>query len=148
MPNLAQVLKTEFVRLARRELKKETAALQKASARHRRDIAALKREHLRIDAQVKAMGKRHAKSQVAAPAAGDDANFRFRADGFRTLRKRLGISADNMAKLLGVSGQTVYLWEQKKTTPRRSQLPAIAELRSMGKREVAQRLESLEIKSN
>lgn len=141
MPNLAQLLKEEIVRLARRELKKETANLQKASARHRKDIAALKRQQLRFEGQMKAWARQQAKTQPSVPKLADDGKLRFRADGFRTLRKRLGISAEQTAKLLGVSAQSVYLWEQKKTTPRRAQLPAIAALRAMGKREVMQRLE-------
>jgi hypothetical protein len=36
----------------------------------------------------------------------------------------------------------VYKWESGNTRPRAKQIEAIAALRSMGKREVAQRLES------
>jgi DNA-binding transcriptional regulator YiaG len=45
-----------------------------------------------------------------------------------------------MGVLLGVSGQSVYKWEQGKAKPRASQLKAIAAVRKMGKREVAERL--------
>jgi transcriptional regulator with XRE-family HTH domain len=49
-----------------------------------------------------------------------------------------------MATLLGVSGQSIYKWEAGKARPRASQLPAIAKMREMGKREVAARLKPVE----
>ena len=42
--NIAAVLRSEISRLARKELKTETEALKKVSAKHRAEIAALKRE--------------------------------------------------------------------------------------------------------
>ena len=52
MPNIAAVLKEETSRLARKEVRRETAALQKASAQYRRDIAALKRHVTVLQRQV------------------------------------------------------------------------------------------------
>jgi transcriptional regulator with XRE-family HTH domain len=56
----------------------------------------------------------------------------------------LGLSAAAVATLLGVSGQSIYKWEEGKTRPRASQLPAIAALRKMGKREANARLAALQ----
>jgi len=60
--------------------------------------------------------------------------------GFAALRKKLGLSATDMGKLIGVSGQSVYHWETGKTKPRASQLQAIAAVRKMGKRAIAAKL--------
>ena len=60
--------------------------------------------------------------------------------GFAALRKKLGLSATDMGKLIGVSAQSVYHWETGKTKPRASQLSAISAVRKMGKREVAAKL--------
>lgn len=60
--------------------------------------------------------------------------------GFAALRKKLGISAAEMGKLLGVSAQSVYHWETGKTKPRASQLAAISAVHKMGKREIAAKL--------
>ena len=62
-------------------------------------------------------------------------------DGLRRLRDEL--DAD-FATLLGVSGQSVYKWEHGEARPRARQLEAIAELRGIGKREAAARLEKLQ----
>jgi DNA-binding transcriptional regulator YiaG len=66
--------------------------------------------------------------------------LRFRAAGFASLRKKLGLTAAEMAQLLGVSAQSVYHWEIGKSRPRASQLPAISAVRKMGKKEAAERL--------
>jgi DNA-binding transcriptional regulator YiaG len=66
--------------------------------------------------------------------------LRFRADGFASLRKKFGLSAVQMAQLLGVSNQSVYHWEAGKSKPRAAQLQAIAAVRKLGKKEVAARL--------
>jgi len=141
MPNIGSILKQEISRLARREIRQQTAALHKATASYRRDIAALKRHVAALERLARAQSKR---LQKKAPVVAEpDTSLRFRADGFKTLRKKLGLSAEQTAKLLGVSGQSVYAWETKRSSPRRAQLPAIAALRRMGKREAAARLHEL-----
>ena len=61
-------------------------------------------------------------------------------EGFASLRKKLGLSAVDMSKLLGVSAQSVYHWETCKSMPRASQLQAISAARKMGKKAVAAKL--------
>jgi DNA-binding transcriptional regulator YiaG len=63
---------------------------------------------------------------------------RLRVDGLKARRQKLGLSAKQYGKLLGVSALTVYNWEQGKSKPRRSQLPRIVAVRGMGKRQVAE----------
>jgi DNA-binding transcriptional regulator YiaG len=138
MPNIGNILKQEISRLARREIKQQTAPLHKAATSYRRDNAALKRQVAALERITKAQNKQLKKTTPVAAEPGTA--LRFRADGFKTLRKKLGLSAEQTAKLLGVSGQSVYAWETKRSLPRRAQLPSIAALRKMGKREAAKRL--------
>lgn len=144
MPNFASVLKEEIARLARKQARGEIAALKKASTQHRSDIAALKRSISALEQQLKRAGKA-AGRKVAVVTEGKDgrAGLRFSAKGFGTLRKKLDISAADMALLLGVSGQSVYKWEDGKARPRASQLPAISAVRGLGKREVTAKLAEL-----
>ncbi len=58
-------------------------------------------------------------------------------------RERLGLSADDFGKLLGVSAQSIYNWEHEKARPRAEQLSKVAALRGIGKREAKARLEQL-----
>ena len=139
MPNIGQVLRDEIARISRRESRKQSSALQRASAAHRRDIAALKREIATLRRDLK---KTSSSKSAAVPASSETGvKLRFRADGFRTMRRRLGLSASQLGKLLGVSEQSVYNWETKTATPRASHLPTIARLRTLGKREVQQMLD-------
>ena len=68
---------------------------------------------------------------------------RFSATGLAAQRKRLGITAAEMGVLVGVSGQSIYKWEQQKATPRTSQLPALRAALKLGKREATSRLAEL-----
>jgi DNA-binding transcriptional regulator YiaG len=143
MPNIGSFLKEEISRLCRRELRRETAMLKRASVVYRHDIAALKREVAALTRQIAMLAKR-APSTPEAPT--NDKPIRFVAKGLPSLRKRLGLSALQLARLLNVSEQSVYNWESKKTTPRKEQVAAIAALRSVGKREAVTRLEQLSAK--
>lgn len=144
MPNVANLLKTEISRLARREVNREVAPLRQSVSRARHEIAALKRtiaDLTRQLARTRKAAERAAGATQEPQETEADSNLRFRASGFAQHRKRLGLSAADMGRLLGVSGQTIYGWESGEVRPRRSQLPAIAEIRTLGKRAALQRLE-------
>lgn len=140
MPNIASVLKDEIARVARKEMRAETQHLKKASAQYRSTIAALKRRLATLEKQVARLGRTGRRTAVAAPPEDAAIKLRFSAKGLIAQRRRLGLSAPQAAALLGVSAQSIYKWEEGKTRPRASQLPAIAALRSMGKKQAAQRL--------
>lgn len=141
MANFAQQLKSEISRISRKELRAETQALKKASAQHRREMAALKRRIASLEAAIRRLAKvQPQRVRKEAATEEESTSLRFRAGGFASLRKKLGVSAADMAKLLGVSSQSVYHWEQGKTRPRGAQLALIAEVRKMGKKAVAARL--------
>ncbi len=136
MANLAALLKSEISRIARKEVRAETAALKKASAHYRSEIAALKKRIANLESALNKLGK----ASKRAPATAEESEpqaLRFRADGFASLRQKLGLSAAEMARLLGVSAQSVYHWEGGKSKPRTGQLAAIAQVRKLGKREAA-----------
>lgn len=139
MPNLATLLKSEISRIARKEVRAETQAFKKASAQYRSDIAALKRRIAGLESTLKKLDKTSSRNRKTAEEPAQ-LPLRFRVDGFATLRKKLGLSAADMARLLGVSAQSVYHWESGKSKPRAGQLAAIAQVRKLGKREAAARL--------
>lgn len=137
MPNIATILKEEIVRLARKELKKELEGLKKAVASHRSEIASAKKRLLALEKQAARLVKAAPKPKVDPETA---SKLRFNVKGFATKRQKLGLSAEAMGQLLGVSAQTIYNWESGKTRPKKAQIEAIAGVRKMGKREVNARL--------
>ena len=78
-----------------------------------------------------------------AQSAKQSARSRFSAEGLKAHRERLGLSADNYGRLIGVSGLSIYNWEGGKAKPRESSIAALASIRGIGKREAAKRLEAL-----
>ena len=144
MPNIGSVLKSEISRVARKELRSETQQLKKTVAQYRSQIADLKRRMQALEQLVRRQGRGSRRAAVAAAAPegeeGESGSLRFSAKGLAAQRKRLGLSAAAMAKLLGVSALSVYKWESGKTRPRNKQLEAIAGLRRIGKREATARL--------
>jgi DNA-binding transcriptional regulator YiaG len=139
MSNIGLILKNEISRLSRREIRKEVQPLRKAAAAHRREIAALKRTIAVLERSTKNVAKAAATQGRTTPATGERPT-RFVAKGLISLRKRLGLSASELAKLLGVSMQSIYNWEHKKASPRKEQVVAIAALRLIGKKEAHERL--------
>ncbi|RYG14878.1 MAG: XRE family transcriptional regulator [Burkholderiales bacterium] len=143
MPNIASVLKEEIARVARKESRGDNQKLKKSSAQYRTDIAALKRRVLALEKLVGRLGR---SSRRAAPAETDgepSSRLRFSAKGLASQRKRLGLSAAEAGAIIGVSGQSIYKWEDGKARPRASQLPGIAGLRGMSKKQAAARLAEL-----
>ena len=142
MPNIGSLLKSEISRLARREVRQETQPLRKAGAGYRREIAALKRKIAALQRQANQFAKARS-SFAAGETPSSQSPTRFVAKGLRALRMRLGLSAAELARLLGVSMQSVYNWERKKTVPRRSQVATIVALRAINKKEARARLEQI-----
>jgi len=141
MANIGTLLKSEIARLCRREIRAELRSVKKVSAAHRRHIAALKRQIAALERKAGMLVRQSARTAEAVPSSSTETTARFQARGLRSLRKRLGISQAQLAKLLGVSGLTVYNWESGKASPRKERLAAIVALRSIGKRELQERLE-------
>ena len=152
MPDIANVLKAEITRLARKELKQDATSLKKAVSAQRSEIVALKRRLQEVEKLVQKLAKTSTISVVAkrvAPepeaelAEGSSAGRRFSAKGLAANRKRLEVSAADFGLLVGASGQTIYAWESGNSKPRAGALNAIAALRGIGKRQVAERLAAL-----
>jgi DNA-binding transcriptional regulator YiaG len=144
MTNVQSALRAEISRLARKEIKGEISALKKSNLQHRSHIAALRKKIEALERALKKVGR--TKPERAA-ADEDDAEGatarRFSAARLAKTRQKLGLSAADFGALLGVSGQSIYKWEGGEARPRRKQLEAIAQVRGLGKREAAARLEVL-----
>ncbi|MEN6334097.1 MAG: hypothetical protein ABFE01_07525 [Phycisphaerales bacterium] len=143
MANIAGVFREEILRLARKELRKQTSAFKRASAQYRRDIAELKRRISDLQRRLTPVEKQAARTTVSPVAQTDAQGVRFTAKGLRSQRKRLALSAADYGKLVGVTGQSIYSWESETSRPRKQQVARIAAIRHLGKREAMARLEQL-----
>ena len=136
MSNVASVLKQEIARVARKEVRRETATLKKASAAYRSEIAALKRRVLEVERLLRRQDRGAAASARVAPQEEPVlSGTRFSAKSMASQRRRLGLSAAECGLLIGASAQSIYNWEEGKARPRAQHLPAIFALRNLGRRE-------------
>jgi len=137
MSNFGKVLKDEVTRISRREVRAQTESLRKSSSGYRHQIAELKRAIGHLQREVTSLGRA---GKAKASTTTNPKPTRFVAKGLRALRTRLGLSANDFGALAGVSGQSIYNWEQGKSVPRKAQLSVLVDLRALGKREARERL--------
>lgn len=146
MPNLAQTLKQEIARIARKEVREDVTALRKTASTYRSEIAALKRSVKHLQVQLRATQR--ASDRRAPVQAHEDASSRpgrkatFNAERLKVKRQALGLSQAQMAALLGISTLSQWKWESGQVTPRASKLARYFEVMAMGKREAAKQLEA------
>ena len=147
MPNIAQLLKDEISRLARKEVRAASAPLQqqirelkKTNRQQREAIDLLLR---RVD-QLQALTDSPTNKILKAPAIEEDRQIRLSGTSIKKHRKRLGLSQGELGQLLNVSTNTIVRWEQDKSKPREAYRAGIAQLRTMGVREVKKLLASVE----
>jgi DNA-binding transcriptional regulator YiaG len=69
---------------------------------------------------------------------------RFSPTSVKSHRERLGLSAADYGRLVGVSALTIYNWEGGKSKPRKQQLAALVAVRRLGKREAWKRLDIMD----
>lgn len=138
VPNLTAVLNDQIRRLAKREIKANTKVVRNATVQYRHAIAALKRQVNDLTKRL-ALVEKHQPKEIAPPPEVLEKG-RFRAVGVKAHRAKLGLSAKEYAKLVGVDELSIYRWESGKTTPRQAQKSKWLAIRGLGKRETLQRL--------
>jgi DNA-binding transcriptional regulator YiaG len=144
MPNIAGVLREEIRRLAKKEVKSQISKTRKATAQYRRDIITLKQQMKQQEREIELL-----KRQRQQPEMGEEVseellkNARFSARSVKAQRYRLGLSAADYGKLVGVSSLTIFHWEHGTTYPRKAQLAALIAVRGIGKREALKKLAKL-----
>jgi DNA-binding transcriptional regulator YiaG len=153
MPNLSQAIKAEIVRIAHKEIKTSVTPLRGSNFVLRRNVAALKKQVAALESgnkrllamQNELQGKK-AETQISEVK---DNNVRISSKSVKALRTKLGLSQDEFAALLGVTGQAVYVMEHKggRLRLRTQTMTNLLGLRGIGKREAAKMLEEIKAKA-
>lgn len=144
MTTFAIALKDEIRRISRKQVRALTGGTAQAISRYRREIAQLRkliREMRGRLARVEAAARRT--PATPTPKDLEESDIRFSTRSVKAQRRRSGLSGKDYARLVGVSGLTIYNWETGKTRPRPEQFAALVALRGMGKREARLKLEQL-----
>jgi len=133
MTTFADSLKKEIARIARKELKEELASLRKSNHANRMDIAALKRELRAVKSKLPRTPAPRAQAEAEVPAvSGTSKPFDHLAFGRR--RKELGMTQDQMGRLVEASSLSIWKWESGRVHPRAGALARIQAAQKLGKR--------------
>ena len=143
MANIASALRDEITRLSRKEIKQQVEPLKKTNAQLRRTVSALKNDVAALQRTLRFLETQEKRRLEVPPQPDETKTVRFSPNWLKSDRKRLGLSAEDYGRLIGVSSVTVYSWENGKSKPSAQRLAAWAEVRGIGKREAKQRLELL-----
>ena len=142
MANIMSVLKSEISRLARKEAKQVVAPVKKSNATYRGLIAGLRKQLDALQSEAAALRRAVPKAENALTAAQEpQGRFWITGKGVKALRKRLGLTQAQFAKLAGVSVPSVIKWEGAKGKAPIRLKAAIARLqamRGMGKKQAAE----------
>jgi DNA-binding transcriptional regulator YiaG len=143
MPNVAQALKAEIVRISRKEIKTAVNPLRRSNTALKRSAAELKKKIRILETENKRLSSFHnAIPQQEQESAQTENKLRLTSKGIKKLRMKLGLSQEAFAKLLGVSGQAVNAMEHKNGSVklRSATLSNLLSVRKIGKREAQKRL--------
>ena len=143
MANIASVLKAEIARVARKEVRAELEGLKKANAQHRSAIAELRRELVALKKQLKQAD--HERTASAKEKTTAQRKHRFSAARLAAHRTKLGLSAADYGRLIGMSGATIYLWERGGSRPRLEQVQQLGLLKAMSRSAILRQLEEIKV---
>jgi len=137
MGKIEQVVKSEVVRLVRKEMRatcvplaREVRELKRAVATLQKAVAPLEK----LGAQILAE-RTQKKAKLEAPRE-KVKTARLSPGLIKKLRTRLGLTQAELAMLVGVSGPAVAFWERGRSRPTGHSREALVALRGLGKREI------------
>ena len=142
MGKVEAIIKSEIVRLAKREMKKSFVPLNRDVRSLKGTISQLRKSVLGLQRFV-AQQEREMKGQKPLPEATAEElkKARFSPRLMKSLRKRLGVTQKEMATLAGVTVGAIYQWEKGIFEPRDEKKKVLVALRKLRRREARKLLE-------
>lgn len=141
MSTVMNELKAEISRLARREIRKALAPVQRVNAARRGLIADLRRRLVALQKELNAVRKTAATPRAVPETSEQPARFWITGKGVRALRKRLRLTQTQFCRLAGVSIATVVNWERaqgKIPVRRKATVAVLRQIRTLKKQAVAE----------
>ncbi len=144
MAKLEETMRAEISRLSKKEIKKVFFPLTKDLRQLKRTVSQLSKsisvleKTVALSAKESGVGK---KAEEEKPV-----RIRFSPASVKRIRKRLGVTQRNFARLLGVSLPSIAGWERGRTRPQGRNLMALFNLRKMGTREMHKILAEKKVK--
>ena len=142
MANLEQTIKSEIVRLSKREARKISVPLSKEVRLLKSTVSQIRRAVLTLERSTVLLKKESQPEEMKLEATPDEVKqSRFSPRLIRSLRQHLKISQRELAVLTGVTVGAAHLWEKGKFRPSDKTKALLVGLRKLGRREVRKLLE-------
>jgi len=142
MGKLEVTIKSEIVRLAKREMRKTSVPLGRDVRLLKSTVSQLRKTVTALERFAAHQQKELSKREIRLEAPPEEIkNARFSPGLIQSLRKRLGITQKELAILAGVTVGAAHLWETGKFLPSGEKRGAIVALRKLRRREVRELLD-------
>jgi DNA-binding transcriptional regulator YiaG len=142
MGKLEGIIKSEIVRLAKREMRKITVPLGKDVRLMKNTVSQLRKAVLILERFAARQESQFKKEKILLEATPEEVKVsRFSPRLIRSLRNHLGITQRELAILIGVTVGAIHQWESGIFVPRAQKKSALVALRKLGRREVRELLE-------
>jgi DNA-binding transcriptional regulator YiaG len=137
MGKLEVTIKSEIVRLAKREMRKTSVPLGRDVRLLKSTVSQLRKTVLALERLAAQQQKELGKRKIPLEATPEEVKkSRFSPRLIRSLRKHLGISQKELAILSGVTVGAVHMWESGKFRPKDEKKALIVGLRQLHRRDV------------
>jgi DNA-binding transcriptional regulator YiaG len=134
MGKLKATIKSEIVRLAKREIHKTLVPLGRDVRLLKSTVSQLRKTVLALERFTAQQQKELKKRKIPLEATPEEVKkSRFSPRLIRSLRKSLGISQKELAVLSGVTVGAVHLWEKGKFKPKDEKKAVMVALRKLGR---------------
>jgi len=142
MGKLEATIKSEIVRLAKREMRKTSAPLGRDVRLLKSTVSQLRKTLTALERFTANQQRDLRKRKTPLEATPEEVKkSRFSPALIRSLRKNLGISQKELAILAGVTVGAAHLWEIGKFKPKDEKKAVMVALRKLGRRDVRKLLE-------
>lgn len=141
MGKVEAIIKSEIVRLAKREMKKVAAPLRRDVWALKSTVSQLRKTVIALERFVSLQRKAWEQEPPLKAAPEEVETSRLSPRLIRSLRQRLGLSQRDFARLTGVTPLAVYQWETGVFKPKREKKGVLVALRKLGRRDVRKLLE-------
>jgi len=142
MGKLEGMIKSEIVRLAKREMRKISVPLGRDVWSLKSAVSQLRKAVLMLERFAAQRQKELAKEKIPLEAAPEEVKIsRFSPRLIRSLRGHLGITQKELAILTGVTVGAIHQWENGQFKPSLKKKAVMVTLRKLGRREVRKLVE-------
>jgi DNA-binding transcriptional regulator YiaG len=142
MGKLEATIKSEIVRLAKREMRNTFFPLRRDVWLLKSTVSQLRKTVLALERLAAIQQKELKKREIPLEATPEEVKkSRFSPRLIQSLRKHLGITQKELAILAGVTVGAAHLWEKGKFEPKDEKKRVMVALRKLGRRDVRKLLE-------